>query len=448
MDAIRRMNQLFGFMAVWAALTAMVSCSNDTDEITILPDAQEEKVEHKAVMHLTGGLRSYTSKKETTTEWKDDDVILLRFYQADGETVVCGKAIYDASSSAWDISYYGNLATGSTLKCEAFHFVNATLYDNYSVLMEPNSCAYVDYNASYIVDGGELYVNAILAPKTARMRIQGKANGKVNVSNITYNTYYSLTYNTFLTESKTIKTTIGSDGYTPYIYGSLGEDNKITLDDMYYRYTKTLNAADFTAGQSGYIVMPSQEENKGWTSEYYYPENSVDMGLSVRWASLNVGASDQYGAGYNCSWGDAYGVNTSVSTNYNYGVTQIAGDPAYDIATFLWGERWQIPTKEQWQELIDNCTWTYAYNSDKQVYGYTVTANNGNSIYLPFYFYTIETGTVSSSSSSGYYWTSTPRFTTSNDYYAYMLKLTSSSKSLSSYEYKYTQMQIRPIVAK
>ena len=56
------------------------------------------------------------------------------------------------------------------------------------------------------------------------------------------------------------------------------------------------------------MVMPSQVENKGWTSVYYYPEEAVDLGLSVRWASMNVGASDQYDDGIYTSWGDAYGI--------------------------------------------------------------------------------------------------------------------------------------------
>ena len=58
----------------------------------------------------------------------------------------------------------------------------------------------------------------------------------------------------------------------------------LTLDDLYYKYTKTFDPTKFMAGESGYMVMPSQVEYKGWTSVYYYPEEAVDLGLSVRWA--------------------------------------------------------------------------------------------------------------------------------------------------------------------
>ena len=61
---------------------------------------------------------------------------------------------------------------------------------------------------------------------------------------------------------------------------------------------------------------------------------------------MNVGASNQYDDGIYTSWGDAYGTNTSTSSSYNNDVHEIVGNPAYDIATNLWNERWQIPTRE------------------------------------------------------------------------------------------------------
>ena len=439
----KRISQLFGLVAVGTALMAGVSCSNDTEELMGQPGATEE-TEHTAVMHLTGGLQSYTPKRETSTEWNEGDVIYLRFYQADEKTVVCGKAVYNASSSLWNISYYGNLSTGSTLKCEAFYFVNATATDNYHVTMTPMSCAYVDEAATYIVDDSELFVSAVLAPKTARMHIKGEKDKTVAVSGVVYNTSFSLTDNVFTTSTEEISTQFESDGYTPYIYCSLDETHVITLDDLYYKYTKTFDPTKFMAGESGYMVMPSQVENKGWTSVYYYPEEAVDLGLSVRWASMNVGASNPYDDGIYTWWGDAYGTNTSTSSSYNNDVHEIVGNPAYDIATNLWNERWQIPTKEQWEELRDNCTWTYAYDSERKVYGYTVTAENGNSIYLPFYDY--ETGSRvpnGVSTSSGYYWTSTEY----SGLYGNALKLTSTTKYIDN-NYKYYRMPIRPVLVK
>ncbi len=443
----KRMSRLFGLLAIVTALMTGVSCSNDTEELMRLPEVTEE-TEHTAVMHLTGGLQSYAQKRATSTDWNDGDIIYLRFYRADDKTIVCGKAVYNASSSVWNISYYGNLDTGSTLKCEAFYFVNATAKDNYNVIMTPMSCAYVDNKGTYIVDDGELFVSAMLAPKTARMHIKGETDKTVTISGVVYNTSFNLKDNVFTTSENEISTQFEADGYTPYIYCSLGVSNVITLDDLYYKYTKSFDPAKFAAGESGYMMMPSQVENKGWETSFYYPENAVDMGLSVRWSSMNVGASDQYDDGIYTSWGDAYGTNTSTSSSYNSNIHEIAGNPMYDIATCSWNERWQIPTQEQWQELIDKCTWVYAYDSERKLYGYTVTAENGNSIYLPMYNYVQGTNVPSgSSSSSGYYWSATEY--RGNEYSAYYLNLgTGSSHSVNSSKNKYYRMLIRPVLIK
>ena len=61
-----------------------------------------------------------------------------------------------------------------------------------------------------------------------------------------------------------------------------------------------------------------------------------------------------------------------------------------------------IPTKEQWEELIDECTWTWTYR------GYKLIGSNGNSITLPAGGYCFEGSELHNSSSTGFYWSSTP----------------------------------------
>lgn len=58
-------------------------------------------------------------------------------------------------------------------------------------------------------------------------------------------------------------------------------------------------------------------------------------------------------------------------------VYNIIADPNHDAATANWGGNWRMPTKEQFQELIDSCKWEFTGN------GYTVTGPNKNSIFLP-----------------------------------------------------------------
>lgn len=108
---------------------------------------------------------------------------------------------------------------------------------------------------------------------------------------------------------------------------------------------------------------------------------AVDMGLSVRWASWNVGASKPSEFGGYFGWADPTGELTSTnSSDYRGDVTDIGGTQ-WDGATALWGTQWRIPTAAQWQELIDQCSWQLTEQDGET--GWEVTASNGKSIFLP-----------------------------------------------------------------
>lgn len=109
----------------------------------------------------------------------------------------------------------------------------------------------------------------------------------------------------------------------------------------------------------------------------------VDLGLSVKWASYNVGAEkpEQYGGLY--GWADAKGTKTS-NNNDDYpskNPPQNISGTKYDIAHTQWGGTWRLPTKDEQEELVSKCTWRK--DSLHGVKGYTVTGPNRNSIFLP-----------------------------------------------------------------
>lgn len=130
------------------------------------------------------------------------------------------------------------------------------------------------------------------------------------------------------------------------------------------------------------------------------PYEAVDLGLSVKWASCNVGAEfpEEYGDYF--AWGeteekDCYGwstykwcngssdTQTKYCTNSSYGTVDGKNtlDPEDDAATANWGSPWRMPTRSEIEELIDNCTWSWTIQNG--VNGYKVTGSNGNSIFLP-----------------------------------------------------------------
>ena len=55
--------------------------------------------------------------------------------------------------------------------------------------------------------------------------------------------------------------------------------------------------------------------------------------------------------------------------------------PRTDVVSYRWGNNWRIPTKDEFQELIDECEWTWS--SRNGVNGYQIRGKNGNSLFLP-----------------------------------------------------------------
>ncbi len=118
------------------------------------------------------------------------------------------------------------------------------------------------------------------------------------------------------------------------------------------------------------------------------PGELIDLGLSVKWASHNVGASkpEEYGGYY--AWGeteekDDYSLDTYLyyqNGNYINIGDNICGTK-YDVAHVKWGGSWRMPTKEESKELVEKCSWKWTSYNDTE--GHIVTGPNGNSIFIP-----------------------------------------------------------------
>ena len=116
----------------------------------------------------------------------------------------------------------------------------------------------------------------------------------------------------------------------------------------------------------------------------------VDLGLSVKWASWNIGASQvaDYGGLYGA--GDPTGLNTSTSdVDYYYKYGESICGTEYDLATVKWGSSWRMPTFAELVELKDRCSWDFNVTKD-EVCGSVATGPNGNSIFIPYAFYITE----------------------------------------------------------
>ena len=135
----------------------------------------------------------------------------------------------------------------------------------------------------------------------------------------------------------------------------------------------------------------------------------VDLGLSVKWATCNVGASTPGDYGDYYAWGETSTKSSYVidnSATHGKQMSSIAGNPTYDVARKKWGSPWRLPTKAEFDELIDNCTWTWTTQNGHN--GYKVTSKkNGNSIFLPAAGWRYGASSYGQGA-RGYYWSATP----------------------------------------
>lgn len=129
----------------------------------------------------------------------------------------------------------------------------------------------------------------------------------------------------------------------------------------------------------------------------------VDLGLSVKWATMNLSAkkAEDYGGYY--YWGGL------VDCLYSEGRKIAAGSSTIlpsnvDAASVNWGGSWRIPTDDEFCELREKCLWTWT--TQNGVNGYKVTSKtNNNSIFLPAAGYRGFNG-FNSVGAEGNYWSS------------------------------------------
>lgn len=170
----------------------------------------------------------------------------------------------------------------------------------------------------------------------------------------------------------------------------------------------------------------------------------VDLGLpsGLKWATCNVGANSPTNYGNYYAWGETttksdYSLSNCVTGDQEMG--DISGNPQYDAARANWGGTWRMPTKIEFEELIDNCTWRWMGKFGYK--GYMVTGPNGNSIFFPAAGYRLWTS-LSNAGSYGLYWSSTPL--ESSTQYAYYLRFLSGNHG-TRWDYRYYGQSVRPV---
>ena len=190
-------------------------------------------------------------------------------------------------------------------------------------------------------------------------------------------------------------------------------------------YAKQEKSVQITEGQEAVMdyaltkVMPKQAPASASTGEHEY----VDLGLSVKWATCNVGASKPEDYGDYFAWGEtepqhtydwstykwckgSYDTQTKYCRSSGFGTVDNKKtlELSDDAARANWGGNWRMPTTAEQDELRKQCTWIWTIKNG--VNGYKVTSkSNGKSIFLPAAGYR-RGSSLGYAGSSGYYWSS------------------------------------------
>lgn len=219
------------------------------------------------------------------------------------------------------------------------------------------------------------------------------------INNVTYSTATIACY-----------VNVPNDGET-YIVGIrysteeiITDDNSVTSKQMVNNATKGNHAYSFeltnlanerTYYYQAFVELYSNEKSYYGETLSFAPKainltigEAIDMGVSVKWASTNLGAEEPQEDGDYFAYGELEPKESYDYSTYKYADIQtlgdnISGNKYFDAATAKLGGKWRMPTYSEFLELKSNCkTEIVDYKGRK---GYIIESTvNGNSIFMPY----------------------------------------------------------------
>ena len=212
---------------------------------------------------------------------------------------------------------------------------------------------------------------------------------QIDLSYCAYSLYFS-TNNVY---------TFGENRYVGKTIRPVRTNSAQTTVQKIVLYMEGNQTIECNASELDSIVFVDTEAKENDVHEY------VDLGLpsGTLWATCNVGANSPEEYGDYFAWGETepkseyswstykycQGTETTMTkycTNSEYGTVdnKTELEAADDAATVNWGSDWQMPSMEQYDELINSSYTTTTWATLNGVYGRKITSkSNGNSIFLP-----------------------------------------------------------------
>lgn len=358
-----------GYTAIVLSACILSSCSEKIED-QFVDENPLESATKTCAMTFDGGVVGYDqgngTTRATSTDWVDGDKLYITFYNEDVK--VPGIATYSVAQG-WNVSYDGDLAYGTGLQCEARYFVNTTFANESLVSLNTETEIYEAIDGTYDYDGTTLSVQALMTPKTGRIRFTGTPGEEIHLTGIATFTIYSPATNTFSNTKSMITTTVGETGYTPYIYGALSESNrKLSLVGSDFAYTRACGEEVLKVGDSGYMAIPTESSHNNWRSGLYVTVGDIEFKMIPVAGHADgfflIGETEvTRGLYYEV-------IGSSTSTNLDFPIGSVSYGNFQSFITELNYQTdlsFALPTVSQWQ---------YAAKGGNLSQGYTYSGSN------------------------------------------------------------------------
>ncbi|MCQ2183448.1 MAG: hypothetical protein MJY89_08645 [Bacteroidales bacterium] len=428
-----------------AALLVLVGCNKKDNALNNAPEGTPFEKGQQVTLTVGAGAQQgpnrvagvdNTAESKIDFKWEENDKILVKVGQESAEfklTTGAGSNIGTFSGlmpvggTTFDIQYP---VEAPDLSAQVYRPIPAD-----KMLFTATGCTLLSNEISLTAQYAMVQLNLFGTDKTV---------GKIVFTNKTADP--AVSYTLTCTGGKTIGTT--SAEATPFYmvvptgtYQFEAEiwDNATTPAKICSFATSA--AQTFTAGKC--LNMPAKEVKDPYNGHAY-----VDLGLpsGIMWATMNVGATTPEGYGDYFAWGE-----TETKTTYNASTYTYKDNPAtlpldHDAARVKWGGNWRMPTKEEIEELVNNCDWNWTENyNGTGIKGIIATSNaegNTNSIFLPAAGY-FEVSSIENDGFCGYYWSSLLGEDSPSGAYGFGFYL--DDVSLGEFDTRYYGMPVRPV---
>ena len=261
-----------------AVLTAgMAACTAEGVVDEPAPESPEHQGRYVYNLNLQGDVQEYEGQTRATRSWKEGDVMYLVFGSAEGEAVYAG--------GKWTLTTNQPLEGSGT--CRAV-VIDDEDYKDGTVYLKPSSAVYSDSKGQWSVSDNHISVFVKLTPEYGRLRFKGTSGTTFTLNGIATLAYCkAYTRDVYYNWKEPVTVTIGSSGYSDYIYGRFDNAQSPTLTAN--GYTMECPTTMMQPGHSGWLNVPTDASHTGWTKvEGDEPANPATRTFTVNGVSFTM----------------------------------------------------------------------------------------------------------------------------------------------------------------